>query len=141
MHKGLRLAAAFAIGLAACNEEDQANVASLTGTEWIAQTINGKAVIEPGGVTLTVSQDRVSGRSGCNRYFGVAQHTNGKLKVGSLGSTKMACMREGVMQQESEYLATLQASESFAFEGNGRLVLSAPGGGSLLFEAGPRQQN
>jgi heat shock protein HslJ len=134
MRKSILLAATIALGLAACDETGQGNTASLTGTKWVAETINGKPVIEPGGVTLTVSYERVTGRSGCNTYFGAAEHQNGALKVGSIGATKMACMRDGLMQQESEYLNTLQASQSYAVQSDARLVLTGPAGGTLVFK-------
>lgn len=123
--------AAAALALAAC-ETGHSGTETLTGAKWVAQSINGKPVIEPGGVTLTVSDDRVTGRSGCNTYFGDAEHKYGTLKIGSIGSTKMACMRPGLMQQESEYLTTLQASQTYIFQSDGRLVLNAPAG-ALVF--------
>lgn len=128
--RSVALAAVIALGLAAC-ETGHGATESLTGTQWVAKSINGKQVI--GSVTLTVSDERVTGRSGCNTYFGSAEHKNGTLKIGSIGATKMACMRPGLMQQESEYLNTLQASQTYAFQSDGRLLLTSPAGGSLVF--------
>jgi heat shock protein HslJ len=127
---------ALALGLAAC---DETGTETLTGTKWVAETINGKPVIEPGGVTLTLSDERVTGRSGCNTYFGAAEHRDGTLKIGSIGATKMACMRDGLMQQESEYLNTLEASQSYAIQSGPRLLLTSPAGGTLVFKGTPTQ--
>jgi heat shock protein HslJ len=138
MHWRIVFAFALALGLAACDETGQGDTVSLTGTKWVAESINGKPVIEPGGVTLTVSDERVTGRSGCNTYFGAAEHKNGMLKVGSIGATKMACMRDGLMQQESEYLNTLQASQTYAVQGGDRLTLTGPSG-TLIFSGAPAQ--
>ena len=135
MMRSILLAATFALGLAACDENDTTR---LTGTSWIAETINGKPVIEPGGVTLTFADERVTGRSGCNTFFGAAEHGNGTLKIGSIGATKMACMRDGLMQQESEYLNTLQASQTYAVQGGDRLTLTGPSG-TLIFSGAPAQ--
>jgi heat shock protein HslJ len=132
--RSILLAATLAFGLAACDETGQSDTTHLTGTSWIAETINGKPVIEPGGVTLTFSGERVTGRSGCNTYFGAAEHGNGTLKIGSIGATKMACMRDGLMQQENEFLNTLQASQTYAVQSD-RLTLTAPAGGVLVFTA------
>jgi heat shock protein HslJ len=94
-------------------------------------------VIEPGGVTLSFAEERVTGRSGCNRYFGAARHANGTIKIEQVGATKMACMGNGLMQQESEFLTTLQASQTYTIGNDGRLVLT--GSGSLVFNiAGQR---
>ena len=138
MFRSILLAAAMALGLAACDDADQSSTTSLTGTKWIAESINGKPVIEPGGVTLAFSDERVTGRSGCNTYFGAAEHKNGTLKIGSIGATKMACMRDGLMQQESEFLNTLQASQNYAVESS-RLTLTSPAGGTLIFNGAPAQ--
>jgi heat shock protein HslJ len=105
----------------------------------VAETINGKPVIEPGRVTLSFNEGRVSGRAGCNLYSGPVEYGNGTLKVGALISTKMACMANGVMQQESTYLSTLEAARSYGNQ-NGRLVVSTPSGGALVFASAPRQQ-
>ncbi|MFM9865804.1 MAG: META domain-containing protein [Micropepsaceae bacterium] len=122
--RSVMLAATIAFALTGCNDTVQDDgPRRVTGVEWIAETINGKPVIEPGGVTLTFSDERVTGRSGCNRYFGAAEHGGGKLKIGSVGATKMACLRDGLMSQESEYLTALQTSQTYAFRGD-RLVLS-----------------
>ena len=132
------VAAAIAFGLAACDEATSVNSGSLTGTSWVAETINGKPVIEPGGVTLTFAPERVNGRSGCNTYFGAAEHGNGKLKISQVGATKMACLRDGLMQQENEFLNMLQASQTYTRPTEGRLVLTSPNG-TLVFDAAPAQ--
>lgn len=136
MRPHLLLVTAVALGLAACDETGGTDSVSLTGTEWIAETINGKPVIEPGGVTLAFAEERVTGRSGCNRYFGAVQYANGRLKIEQVGATKMACLRDGLMQQESEFLTTLQASQDYALEGN-QLTLTGPAGGRLIFNGAP----
>lgn len=133
MRGSLLLAATLALGLAAC-ETSQGDVEGLTGVAWVAESINGKPVI--GKVTLTVSDERVAGRSGCNRYFGTAEHKNGTIKISSVGATKMACMRDGLMRQESEFLNTLQASQTYAFRSDDRLILGGPSGGQLVFAPG-----
>lgn len=126
-------------GLAACETPATPSGGDLTQLDWVATMINAKPVIEPGRVTLSVSDERVSGRAGCNQYAGPVEFGAGKLKVGSLISTKMACMADGVMQQESVYLTTLQAARSYTIQGD-RLVVSTPSGGELTFTGAPRQQ-
>lgn len=91
---------------------------SLVGPDWGLQSIAGKPVVE--GTTLTAafsSAAQVSGSAGCNRYFGSARVSAGSLSVGPLGSTMMACGRDGVMEQESLYLASLQAATSYTIHG------------------------
>jgi heat shock protein HslJ len=132
----------LAAALAACAPEAPGNntdMEGLTQVDWTAETINGKPVIEPGKVTMTFLEGRVSGRSGCNQYSGSAEYGRSKLKVGPLISTKMACMANGVMQQESEFLATLQNATTYAFRSDDSLIVSTPTGGALVFDSTPRQ--
>lgn len=133
--RNLVFAAALAFGLVGCDEATEGEVPLLA--DWVAESINGKPVIEPGGVTLTLSQDRVTGRSGCNSYFANAEVRSGTLKVGPIGATKMACMRDGLMQQESEYLNTLGAAQNYSFQSDNRLTITTPQGGTLIFKAAP----
>ncbi len=130
---------AIALALTACETPTAQDESRLTQVDWVAQTINGKPVIEPGRVTLSFSEARVSGRSGCNIYSGPVTYGKGTLKVGALISTKMACVANGVMQQESDYLNTLGAAQSYGYR-NDRLVLSTPAGAALVFASAPRQE-
>ena len=110
---------ALAFGLVACesaisNEDAEAR---LEQNDWMAESIGGQAVIQPGRVTLAFLEGRVSGRSGCNRYSGPVEVGTTTMKVGPLISTKMACMEAGLMQQESAYLNALQSAQSYSIDG------------------------
>ncbi len=137
--RALLISFALAMTITACETPAPRDESKLTEVDWVAETINGKPVIEPGRVTLSFNEARVSGRSGCNIYSGPVEYGNGTLKVGALISTKMACVANGLMQQESDYLNTLGAARSYAYQ-NDRLVISAPTGGALVFASAPRQQ-
>jgi heat shock protein HslJ len=92
---------------------------SLVGPDWSLTTIAGKAVIEGTKLTASFSGEQlVSGSAGCNRYFGRAQVEAGRLSVGPLGSTMMACGQDGVMEQETLFLASLQAATSYTIQGD-----------------------
>lgn len=86
----------------------------IEGREWLAQSIGGKPVIADSRVTLKIEGGRVSGKAGCNAYGGSVEinagnsPASGTIHFGSLFSTKMACMANGLMQQESSYLNMLQ---------------------------------
>lgn len=133
------LTVVLALTLTACETPTASEAIDLTQVDWVAETINGKPVIEPGRVTLSFADGRVSGRGGCNLYSGPVEYGDGSLKVGALISTKMACMANGVMQQETTYLTTLEAARSYGNQ-NGRLVISTPSGEALVFASAPRQQ-
>ena len=110
----------------------------LTQSDWVAQAIACQPVINPGRVTLSFGEGRVSGRSGCNLYSGPVEYGRGAITVGPVISTKMACMEAGLMQQESTYLNALQAAERYAVGGDGRLTIKTKMG-TLVYDSAPRQ--
>jgi heat shock protein HslJ len=127
----LAVVAVSGVGLTACGyggmtapgdvNKDSAtgSVAALVGPTWRLVTLEGATVV--GGTELTAEftgDSRVAGSSGCNRYFGRADAQTGKLSVGPLASTMMACQADGVMPQEQRYLAALQAATSFSVSGD-----------------------
>ena len=53
------------------------------------------------------------GSAGCNSYFGSFQMTEEGLKAGPIGATEMACMAEGVMEQEMQFLRALGMADGY----------------------------
>ena len=135
------LAIAVVSGLAACEtaNSDDDRGERLMQKDWVAESINGKDVINPGRVTMAFVEGRVSGRAGCNVYSGPVEIGAGTMKVGPLISTKMACVDNGLMQQESVYLNALRSAQRFSFGGDGKLTI-ATATGPLVYHGEPRQQ-
>ncbi len=71
---------------------------------------------------------KVTGSSGCNRYFGPYTVAGDSLTIGPLGSTMMACP-DPQMQQEQAYQAALQAAETYTVSAD---TLDISGGGKML---------
>lgn len=95
---------------------------ALQGTEWLAEDIGGRGVLDIVQSTLTIGADgKLSGSGGCNRYFGTATVKNGKVSIGPLGSTQMACV-PAQMDQERKFLDALGATKGFRIDG-GKLIL------------------
>jgi heat shock protein HslJ len=91
-------------------------VFSLTGSEWLLEDLGGSGVIDNAQATLSFPEaGKVAGRGSCNRFFGPAQVSGDAVKMGPLGSTRMACV-EAVMNQETKYLNALQAAERFEWK-------------------------
>jgi len=140
--KAALLAMAIVTVLSACesaavSDDDQAD--RLSQQDWVAETIGDAPVVNPGRVTLSFANGRVSGRAGCNLYSGPVEIGKGTLKIGPLISTKMACGQGGVMEQESVYLTALQSAQRYGFGADGRLTIttsSAP----IVYSGAPRQQ-
>jgi heat shock protein HslJ len=94
---------------------------SLEDTEWILQSYgesgNPKDIITDTEITteFVSSEGTVKGSAGCNSYFGGYELEGSQLSIpGPIGATEMYCAEpDGVMDQEQEYLATLQLAESY----------------------------
>ncbi|MFC2010336.1 META domain-containing protein [Chloroflexota bacterium] len=96
---------------------------------WVLESLgepgNLTPVIEGTRITATFESDegQVRGSAGCNSYFG-GYELNGKLSIEMLAHTEMYCMEpEGVMDQEYQYLSTLNTAESYEIE-DGKLRIS-----------------
>ena len=116
------------------------STAEFEDIKWVlvsyGDTGNPQPVIEGTTVTATFlsEEKQVSGSAGCNHYFGSYEVKDG-LSVGMVGHTEMYCMEpEGVMDQETEYLAILQMAESYTVKGS-RLEIDG-GGKVLVYEEG-----
>jgi putative lipoprotein len=97
----------------------EATPASLVGPTWRLTSISGQPVLQ--GTTVTAefsSEDRVAGTSGCNRYMGSAKAEAGRITLGPLAGTLMACSPDAVMTQEARYLAVLGAAKSYSVSGD-----------------------
>lgn len=94
---------------------------------WRLISLNGAPVLEGGQLTIEFKKgDQVSGASGCNSFGGGYQLSGASLDFSNLAMTLMACADAGVMQQESAYLAALEAVDTIEV-GETSLILSGPG--------------
>jgi heat shock protein HslJ len=101
--------------------------ASLAGTSWSAESIDGGGVVDGVRSTLAFERDgRVSGSGGCNRYFGTAAFSADRLELRPLGTTRMACP-PAVMDQETRFLAAVAATVKVREEGGQLLLVDQAG--------------
>lgn len=90
----LMLTALACLALAACKDEAAADPLELLGmgVEWHVTEIAGAPVPAGVGVTIARPEDgMIAGSSGCNRYSGRVSTHDGKLEIGALAGTRMAC--------------------------------------------------
>lgn len=92
-----------------------ANAAAPYG-EWTVTGIGGDPVT--GEVTLVIGEDGIGGTGGCNRYFGTATVDGNAITFGGIGSTRMFCTGDGVMEQESALFAALEQVVRFEASDN-----------------------
>ncbi len=101
---------------AAASAAGKVETFNLVSTEWQLKDLAGSGVVEGVRPTLAFPEaDKVSGNGSCNRFFGPMQIKGNEIKLGPLGSTRMACP-EAAMNQETKYLAALQAAERYEWQ-------------------------
>jgi len=114
------------------------STSDLEGIEWILKQLDRKEQY-PGDppITLVFEEGRISGSSGCNRYFSdIAALLPGELEIGETGTTRMTCP-DDVMLLENRYLAKIDGAVRYGFNA-GRLALTCKIGDrmtTMLFEA------
>jgi len=121
-------ALAVAALLAACATEGSATADRLEGRTWQATHLNGRPVSTPVPVTLSFTDGRGSGRSGCNQYSGTVTLGDGTIRFSEIMATKMACMDEGAMQTESTYLQVLGGAQTWSVSNGDMLTISGSSG-------------
>jgi heat shock protein HslJ len=81
-------------------EPSPESAASLVGTAWVAEDIDGRGVLEQAQSTLAFAGlKRIAGRAGCNQFFGSLELGAGTLRLKPEGTTRMACS-PAIMEQE-----------------------------------------
>jgi len=98
----------------------------LAGTSWtvIAYNNGNEAVVSVIVTEFMLTADfdnegTMSGLSGCNSYNGSYSTDGDAIAIGPIASTERACLDpEGVMEQESLYLAALGTAATYAVRGD-----------------------
>ena len=70
----------------------------------------------------------MTGSAGCNSYVGQVQAEGSTLSFGPLATTRMMCGEpQGIMEQETAYLAALATATGFRIQGEALQLLGAEG--------------
>jgi putative lipoprotein len=102
------------------------------GATWLVEDIGRRGVIDNAQTTLRIDADgKVSGSTGCNRYFGKATLDGATLHFGPLATTYRACP-PALMDQESKFLAALREARMAHLDAMGRLQITKARGETLL---------
>lgn len=105
----------------------------LKNTKWKLLEMGQTTLPEKDGeITISFDENKVNGNSGVNNYFGSFEIKNNSIKIGPVGSTRMAGP-ENLMKIEFEYLKLLQDSKTIEFNNN-LLILTTNDGKVLKFE-------
>ena len=112
---------------------DAAEVAtgpSLEGVLWVLQSYANANVLPDTKITVEFQDGKLSGNTGCNRYFGAYQQDDEALEIAVGGKTTMACP-EPIMAQEQAYLAALGEAATFEIA-DGQLTIANADGDVIL---------
>jgi putative lipoprotein len=121
IQKAILAAAAF-VGFA-CTQAEQVPDAApvpLMDTYWQLIEMNGQAIKEntmgpSAHIIFDEAEARVSGSTGCNRFFGgFTLGENNTVSLSQVGATRRACVDEGV--NEFDYLAMLGKATNYSIE-------------------------
>lgn len=118
------------------------SIDDLGGIEWVLESLGPDAPYggEP-PVTILYDNGRVTGSAGCNGYFSdITEIAPGVIRLGMIGSTRMACGDE-MMKMEQRYLEAVSGAAGYSFLA-GKLALTCRVEDrivSLLFKAGVPQ--
>ena len=125
---------ALALVLVACSA-----AGGLDATSWKLESYADEAgvmvdALPRSVVTLNFQAEQVSGSAGCNNFSGTYQTTGSKIEFGPQASTRKMCAQPlGIMEQESAYLAALEAATEYNLRGNTLEMLDDQGDVILIF--------
>jgi len=118
---------------------------ALVGTTWQATFYNnGKggavSVLVGTEITAVFEQDgALSGLAGCNTYRASYEIDGTSISIGPAATTRMFCAEpEGIMDQESQYLAALETAATYRLEGEKLELRTADG--ALVASFVPKQE-
>lgn len=97
------------------NEARPQQDAALASTNWRLVSVGATAM--PGAGAISFSNDQMTGRGPCNRFFATYRQYGQRLEVDRLGSTKVAC--PGQMDKEKALFDALATVAGFRRENDG----------------------
>lgn len=91
------------------------------------KSLNGRMLVYTLFFDYEASENKISGKTGCNSYFGTFKPTNdNEIKIGPLASTEMYC-EEDVMKIEFELLKAYSDSRTYNFDNKMLTLLDEKG--------------
>lgn len=111
-----------------CHQEKAPHkkASSIIDQEWQVAHLDNKAPNDQAKLTLMFNKNgKLAGFSGCNRFGGSYTLEGAKLTIQqNMFSTRMACLNDDLMQQETQYLQLLATMTHAKLTDNGELLLS-----------------
>jgi heat shock protein HslJ len=143
MRHALVLTMALAAGCTASGAPEQQPAAEASpsrtpeGTGWRLVELGGQPVTvaqnaSAPSLQLNAAEDRASGDTGCNSFFGEYELSGATLRFGTLASTRRACLDEAMNRQEGAYMRALESTRSWRISGDA-LILAGDAGDLARF--------
>jgi heat shock protein HslJ len=109
----------------------------LEGIDWeVTGFNNGRhAVVSPltgTSLSLRFEDGAIAGYAGCNSFRASYTVDAERLSIGPAAATRRACLGEGVMEQEHEFLAALESATIWAIDRRGMLDVHRADGERVL---------
>jgi heat shock protein HslJ len=96
---------------------------SLLGTQWVLRDLAGSPALEKPQATLGFPEaGHAAGNGTCNQFNGSVSISGASIKFGPLAATRMACMENGIGDQENRYLQALGAATRYELRGEKLLI-------------------
>ena len=97
----------------------------LSGKEWLLTKMGSYSINKDIATTLKFAyEDQVIGNAGCNDYEGYFRiGEDGSLSISDVSSTRKMCGQH-VMDQEDNYLLTLEGATSVKLHGDNLVIMS-----------------
>lgn len=122
-HWGRWAAALITLGFVGCTSTSVAPPERLEGTAWRLASIDGTPVADAGRSTLRLFDRQLAGGSlGCNAYSTTYFADASGLRFGAIAPTRETCPA-ALMEQESRFAQTLQATRGLRIDDQGALLL------------------
>ena len=126
-----------ALLIAACGDDsgdgsgpdaaDDSDARAIIGP-WMIDDIDGAAVVPGSSPTLVFAADGfVSGSTGCNQVSGTYELDGDTITLGPIATTLRACVDDALAEQETAYVAALEAVDSFTLDEDTLDLLDADG--------------
>ncbi|HMR49495.1 MAG TPA: META domain-containing protein [Arachnia sp.] len=80
----------------------------LSGTSWEVTSIESTDTVAEARPTLSFTEDRFTGHSGCNGFGGSFTQDGGTLALSEVFSTEVACLDDAITAQETQLYGALQ---------------------------------
>ena len=110
-------------GTKQANDKNNEGITPILANNYIITSINGKSLDHKGlSMNFDRSTNNVSGKGGCNNYFGRFKQEENSILFNKISATKKYCQDSEIRKLEEELFAVLPKIESFNGTNSGNIT-------------------